>query len=181
MEEKRYDIRLATNEEKKQNTHNELLLYKLRQTMPHSETYMALLHELVGTLGEGSYIAAPLSGAALNHLHIGKDVFINANFLAMARGEIIIEDHVQIAGNVSVLSNNHDLYDRAILTLKPVHIKKGAWIGANATILPGISIGKYAVIGAGAVVTKDIPDYSVAVGNPAKVIKQLDQEKIKES
>ena len=120
-----------------------------------------------------------MSGAALENLKIGKNVFINSNLLAMSRGGITIEDDVQIAGNVSLVSNNHDLYDRQILTCKPVLIKKGAWIGAGATILAGISIGKYAVVGAGAVVTKDVPDYAVVVGNPAKVIKTLDAEKLK--
>lgn len=60
----------------------------------------------------------------------------------MARGGIMIGDNVQIAGNVQLLSNNHDPYDRQILTCKPVVIKDGAWIGAGATILPGVTIGK---------------------------------------
>ena len=89
-------------------------------------------------------------------------------------------DDVQIAANVSLISNNHDLYDRAILTCKPVLICKGSWIGANAVILPGVRVGKHAIVGAGAVVTKDVPDYAVAVGNPAKVIKMLDKERFQE-
>jgi len=105
---------------------------------------------------------------------------INSNFLAMARGGITIEDNVMIAANVQLIFNNHDLYDRWVLTCKPVLIKEGAWIGAGATILPGVSIGKYAVIGAGSVVTKDVNDYCVAVGNPAKVIKVLDKDKFNE-
>ena len=57
------------------------------------------------------------------------------------------------------------------------HIKKGAWIGAGVSILPGVTVGKYAIVGAGAIVTKDVPDYSVAVGVPAKVVKTLDKDK----
>ena len=95
----------------------------------------------------------------------------------MARGGITIEDNVQIAGNVSLLTNNHDPYDRMILPCKPILIKKGAWIGANVVVLRGISIGKHAIVGAGSVVTKDVPDYAVVVGNPAKVVKMLDPEK----
>ena len=110
-------------------------------------------------------------------LKIGKNVFINSNFLAMARGGITIEDGVMIAANVQVLSNNHDVYDRNILLCKPVVIAEGAWIGAGASILPGVRIGRYAVVGAAAVVTKDVPDYGVVVGSPAKVIKMLDPEK----
>lgn len=110
-------------------------------------------------------------------MKIGKHVFINSNLLAMARGGITIEDDVQIAANVQLISNNHDVYDRQVLTCKPVIIKKGAWIGAGASILPGICVGKHAIVGAASVVTHDVPDYAVAVGNPAKVIKMLDREK----
>ena len=95
----------------------------------------------------------------------------------MARGGITIEDDVQIAANVQLISNNHDPYDRQVLTCKPVLIKKGAWIGAGASIMPGICVGKHAIVGAASVVTHDVPDYAVAVGNPAKVIKMLDKEK----
>ena len=95
----------------------------------------------------------------------------------MARGGITIEDDVQMAANVQILTNNHDPYERQLLTVKPVLIQKGAWIGAGVTILPGISIGKHAIVGAAAVVTKDVPDYAIVVGNPAKVVKTLDADK----
>ena len=98
----------------------------------------------------------------------------------MARGGITIEDDVLIAANVQLLSNNHDEYERNILTCKPIHIKKGAWIGAGASILPGVTIGENAIVGASAVVTKDVGDCEVAVGVPAKVVKTLDKTKFKE-
>lgn len=154
------------------------LLFKLNHTMPMSAEYNAVLKELFGDhIGTGTYIAAPLNGAALDKVKIGNNVFINSNLLAMARGGITIEDDVQIAGNVSLLTNNHDPYDRMILPCKPILIKKGAWIGANVVVLRGISIGKHAIVGAGSVVTKDVPDYAVVVGNPAKGVKMLDPEK----
>ena len=71
------------------------------------------------------------------------------------------------------------MYDRAVLVCKPVLIERGAWIGAGATILPGVCVGTYAVVGAGAVVTKDVPDYAVVVGNPARIVKTLDVNKFK--
>ena len=111
---------------------------------------------------------------------IGNRVFINNNLLAMARGGITIEDDVQIAANVQLLTNNHDPYERQILICKPILIKKGAWIGAGATITPGVTIGKYAIVGASAVVTHDVGDYEVVVGNPARVIKTLDAERFDE-
>lgn len=151
------------------------LVFKLNHTMPMTEEYDRILKELFGDrLGEGSYIAAPIQMVCADKVNIGRNVFINSNFLAMSRGGITIEDDVQIAANVQVLSNNHDLYERQVLLCKPVLIKKGAWIGAGATILPGVSIGKHAVVGAAAVVTHDVPDYAVAVGNPAKIVKMLD-------
>lgn len=64
---------------------------------------------------------------------------------------------------------------------QPVLIREYAWVGAGATILPGVCIGRHAIVGAGSVVTKDVPDYAVAVGNPAKVIKMLDKEKFQEN
>lgn len=82
-----------------------------------------------------------------------------------------------IAADASIITNNHDPYDRQLLTCRPVLIKEGAWIGAHAIVLPGVCIGRYAIVGAGSVVTKDIPDYGVAVGNPARVIRTLDAEK----
>jgi len=120
-------------------------------------------------------VQAPLAGAALDKMVIGNNVFINSNCLAMVRGGITIEDDVMLAANVQLLSNNHDEYERNVLLCKPIHIKKGAWIGAGAIILPGITIGKYAVIGAGSVVTKDVPDYTIAAGNPCKPIRKIDE------
>ena len=149
--------------------------------MPFTEEYSAILKELFGAnLGEGSSVAPPLSGACVSSMKIGKNVLINSNLLAMARGGITIEDDVMIAANVQLISNNHDPYDLWVLPCKPVLIKESAWIGAGATILPGVCVGRHAVVGAGSVVTKDVPDYAVAVGNPARVIKMLDKEKFKE-
>ena len=157
------------------------IVFKLNHTLPNSEEYNSLLKELLGdNLGENSSIIAPIAGAAFDYIKIGNNVFINSNSLLMARGGITIEDDVMIAGNVQLLSNNHDEYDRQILICKPILIKKGAWIGAGVSILPGVTVGKYAIVGAGAIVTKDVPDYGVAVGTPARVVKTLDKNKFKE-
>ncbi|SEM98940.1 transferase hexapeptide (six repeat-containing protein) [Ligilactobacillus sp. WC1T17] len=95
----------------------------------------------------------------------------------MARGGITIEDGVQIAANCRMLSNSHDPYDLQVLLCKPVLIKKDTWLGARVTVLPGVCIGKHAIVGAASVVTKDVPDYTVAVGNSARILKYLDKEK----
>ncbi len=178
MEELRVDMRQFTKEEQEMYALQAKQLYTLNHTMPGTDEYFRAMKDLMGDrIGEGSYIAAPLSGAAIEKLVIGKNCYINSNMLAMARGGITIEDNVQIAANVQVISNNHDPYDRAILLCKPVHIKEGAWIGAGASIMPGVTIGKYAIVGAASVVTHDVGDYEVAVGSPAKVIKKLDADK----
>lgn len=177
-EEIRVDMRKMTAEERAKGAAIMQLLYKLNHTMPMTEEYLDVLGELFeGRIGEGSFVAAPLAGAALDKVTIGNHVYVNTNALMMARGGITIEDNVQIAANAQLISNNHDVYDRQILTCKPILIKEGAWIGAGATILPGVSVGKYAVVGAMSVVTKDVPDYAVVVGSPAKVVKMLDADK----
>ena len=130
-----------------------------------------------GKIGENSFVKAPLSGAMLSNISIGNGVYVNSNLLAMARGGIVIEDDVQIAANVQLITNNHDFYERQVLTCRPIVIKKGAWIGAGATILPGITIGRYAVVGAASVVTHDVGDCEVVAGNPAKCIRRLEAER----
>ncbi len=174
----RIDLNTISQEDRELNVKQLKLLFKFNHTEPMSEEYALIINELLdGNIGENSTIATPFAGAAFNKIRIGNNVFINSNCLAMARGGITIEDDVLIAGNVQLLSNNHDEYERQVLTCEEIIIKKGAWIGAGASILPGVTVGEYAIVGAGAIVTKDIPDYAVVVGSPAKVIRTLDESK----
>lgn len=110
------------------------------------------------------------------HINMGKNVFINFDCTFLALGGITIEDDVLIGPKVSLITENHPLnpHQRKGLTAKPIHIKKNAWIGANATILPGVTIGKNAVVAAGAVVSKNVPDNTIVGGIPAKMIKTID-------
>ena len=178
MDFERVDMREMTPEELIEANEMAQIVFIINHTMPNTDEYNNLLKELLGdNLGENSMVMAPIAGAAFDHIKIGNNVFINSNSLLMARGGITIEDDVMLAANVQLLSNNHDEYDRQVLLCKPIHIKKGAWIGAGASILPGVTIGEYAIVGAGAIVTKDVGDYEVAVGVPTKVVKKLDQKK----
>ena len=178
MNEERVDLRVSRPEESEKARQQAQLIFRLNHTMPMTEEYSQLLKELLGDrLGEGSTISPPLQMVCADKVVIGRNVFINGNLLAMSRGGITIEDDVMIAANVSLISNNHDPYERQVLLCKPVLIKKGSWIGAGATILPGVTVGKYAIVGAASVVTHDVPDYAVVVGNPAKVMKMLDPSK----
>ncbi len=179
--EVKVDMRKITEEDMKKTVEMEQLMFTFNHTMPGTDEYNKLMKELFKDhIGEDSIVSAPITGAALDHLKIGNNVFINKNCLAMARGGITLEDNVLLAENVQLISNNHDPYDRQVLTCKPVLIKEGAWIGAGATILPGVCIGKYAIVGACSVVTKDVPDYAVVVGNPARIVRQLDEEKFQQ-
>lgn len=109
-------------------------------------------------------------------IKIGKNVFINHACTFLDMGGITIQDGALIGPKVNIITENHPLdpNDRSALLVKPVIIKKKAWIGAGATILPGVTIGENAVVAAGAVVSKDVPDNTVVAGIPAKVIKEIE-------
>jgi acetyltransferase-like isoleucine patch superfamily enzyme len=109
------------------------------------------------------------------HIRLGKNVFINHACTFLDLGGITIEDGAMIGPKVSLISENHPVNpaSRKTLELKPVVIKRNAWIGANAVILCGVTVGENSVVAAGAVVTNDVPDNTVVGGVPAKVIKEI--------
>lgn len=108
-------------------------------------------------------------------IRLGKNVFINHNCSFLDIGGITIEDDVQIGPSVNLTSENHPLdpSDRKTLLPKPIVIRRNAWIGAGATILPGVTVGENSVVAAGAVVNRDVPPNTVVAGVPAKVVKAL--------
>ncbi|WP_205273857.1 DapH/DapD/GlmU-related protein [Myroides odoratimimus] len=109
------------------------------------------------------------------HTKIGENVFINFDCVFLDLGGITIEDGVLIAPKVNLLSEGHSIIPENRNSLVPghIHIKKNAWIGANATILPGVTVGENAIIASGAVVSKDVPDNTIVGGVPAKIIKSI--------
>lgn len=126
-------------------------------------------------IDESVTIFTPLYINYGKNIKIGKNVFINFDCTFLDLGGITIEDNVLIAPKVSLLSEGHPTAAEHRQSLVPghVHIKKNAWIGANATILPGVSIGENAIVAAGAVVSKDVPDNAIVGGVPAKIIKSI--------
>ncbi len=135
-----------------------------------------LLSQITSTeIHETTAVFTPLYINYGKHTKIGKNVFINFDCTFLDLGGITIEDNVLIAPKVSLLSEGHPLSpeNRQSLVPGPIHIKKNAWIGANATILPGVTVGENAVVAAGAVVSKDVPDNSIVGGIPAKIIKTI--------
>lgn len=173
MEEIRIDVTKQTPEELALADRQAQLLFKFNHTMPVTDEYRRLMTELFPDMGEGSRIGTPLSGVRFHMVNIGKNVIVMPGCLMMSAGGITIEDDAMIAANVQLISNNHDLYERQIITCKPIHIGKNAWIGAGATILPGVTIGDNAVVGAASVVTKEVPADTIVAGNPAKFIKRI--------
>ena len=180
IEEIRIDLREALKDKKAlaEGKKDVQTNHKFNLAVPFSEEYFSLMRELFyNQIGENSIVYNQLTVVCPKNVKIGKNVTVMNGALMMSAGGITLEDNVLIAANVQLISNNHDPYDRYVITCKPILIKEGAWVGAGATILPGVTVGKHAIIGANSVVSKDIPDYAVAVGCPAKVIKYLEKEK----
>lgn len=112
------------------------------------------------------------------NLHIGKQVFINSGCRFQDQGGIYIGDDALIGHNVVMATLNHseDPETRANLHPAPIHIGRKVWIGASATILPGVIIGDGAIVGAGAVVTRDVPENTIVVGVPAKILRSVKKD-----
>lgn len=177
MDELRIDCAKMTLEEQnywKQEVQN---VWKLNQTMPYTDEYNNQLDKLFPNKGKNVDIRTPITGVNLEKVKIGNNVIIMNGSLMMASGGITIEDDTMIAANARLISNNHDLDQRSIITCLPIHIKRNCWIGAGATILRGVTIGENSVVGAGSVVTKDVPDNVIVAGNPAKIIKYIETKK----
>lgn len=169
------DPRKTTPEEFERGLRDARLVFNINHTMPYTEEYDRLVQQLFdGKIGEGSRVMPPLNLVCASEVTIGRNVMIMGGCLMMSRGGITIDDDVMIAANVQLISNNHDLYDRQLLICKPVHICRNVWIGAGATILPGVTVGENAVVAAGAIVTKDVEPNTIVGGNPAKLIKHID-------
>jgi len=136
-----------------------------------------LLSQITGSeIDKSVAVFTPLYINYGKHTKIGKNVFINFDCTFLDLGGITIEDNVLIAPKVNLLSEGHPVSpeNRQSLMVGHIHIKKNAWIGANATILPGVTIGENAIVAAGAVVSKDVPANAIVGGIPAKIIKAIE-------
>lgn len=136
-----------------------------------------ILRELLGTFGQGAHVRAPLIVDYGAQLHIGEGTFVNFHLTALDVVEIRIGRNCQLGPNIQLLTPIHPLEleprREGWEAGQPIIIGDDVWIGGGVTVLPGVSIGDGAVIGAGSVVTKDVPARSLAVGNPARVIRSL--------
>lgn len=151
------------------------LLIQMNSTADPNEV-RSLLSQITGSeIDESITVFTPLHVNYGKHTKISKNVFINFDCIFLDLGGITIDEGVLIAPKVSLLTEGHGISpeQRHALVPKPIHIKKNAWIGAGATILQGVTIGENAVVAAGSVVSKDVPDNVVVGGIPAKIIKEI--------
>lgn len=135
------------------------------------------LRELLGSLGEDTWIRPPLYVDYGVHLHVGARTFANFGLVALDVAPIHIGDDVQIGPNVQLLTPIHPVDPEPrrnkLEAAKPITIGDNVWLGGGVIVCPGVTIGDNTVVGAGSVVTKDLPANVVAVGNPARVIKEI--------
>ena len=136
----------------------------------------SVLSEIWGqTIDPSTTVLAPFSTNFGKHTRIGNNVFVNHGCSFLDLGGITIEDDVLIGPQVKLVTENHpvDPANRKSLDLNSIVVKKNAWIGAGAVILPGVTIGENSIVAAGAVVTQDVPSNTIVGGVPAKHIKNI--------
>jgi maltose O-acetyltransferase len=141
------------------------------------QAQVAVLRELVGLLGEGAEVRPPLWCDYGYQISIGARTFINFGAVLLDVATITIGEDVQVGPNVQFLTATHPVEAAArrakLESAKPIRIGDNVWLGGGVIVLPGVGIGENTVVGAGAVVTKDLPANVVAVGNPARVIRPV--------
>lgn len=157
------------------------LLYTYNHLPPHRWGELReLLEQLLGGIGENSALLPPLRCDYGKHIVVGRDVFINYNLTVLDICQVTIGDRTLIGPNVSIYAAGHPIApeDRATGWEygAEVHIGADVWIGGSGTILAGVTIGDGAVVGAGSVVTRDVPSNTIAVGNPARVLRPITQK-----
>ena len=156
-------------------------LYDFNMTRPTElDKREKMLKEMLAEVGENCYIEPPFhSNWGGKNVHLGKNVYFNFNATMVDDTHIYIGDCTMLGPNVVIATAGHpilpELREKALQFNLPVHIGKNCWLGAGVIVLPGVTIGDNTVIGAGSVVTKDIPANVVAVGNPCKVLREINE------
>jgi len=160
------------------------LLYDYNATRPkEQEKRQELLKKMFAEIGTDCYIEPPLhANFGGKHVHFGKNVYANFNLTLVDDTHIYVGDYTMIGPNVTIATAGHpllpELRRQGYQYNKSIRIGRNCWIGAGAVIVPGVHIEDNAVIGAGSIVTKDIPSDVVAVGNPCKVLREIDEAEI---
>ena len=157
-------------------------LYEFNMTRPTElDRRSSLLAQMFAEIGEGCYIEPPLhSNWGGKNIHFGSFVYANFNLTAVDDTDIYVGDHTMLGPNVVLATAAHPilpkLREQGYQYNLPIHIGRNCWLGAGVIVLPGVTIGDNSVIGAGSIVTKDIPENVVAVGNPCRVIRGITEK-----
>ena len=152
-----------------------------RTPISDAETRNALLKEMFAELGDNCCVLSPLhANFGGKFVHFGKNIFTNFNLTLVDDTHIYVGDYTMIAPNVTIATASHpispELRQKGLQYNMPVHIGKNCWLGAGVIVLPGVTIGDNTVVGAGSVVTKDLPANVVAVGNPARILREIEEK-----
>ena len=156
-------------------------LYDYNATRPsEGEKRTALLKDMFAELGENCYIEPPFhANWGGHHVHFGDWVYANFNLTLVDDTHIYVGSHTMFGPNVTLATAGHpilpELREKALQFNMPIHIGCNCWLGSGVVVLPGVTIGDNTVIGAGSIVTKDIPANVVAVGNPCHVLREINE------
>lgn len=156
-------------------------LYDFNATRPsEQEKRQKLLEEMFAEIGENCYIEPPFhANWGGRHVHFGNNIYANFNLTMVDDTHIYVGDYTMFGPNVTVATAGHpilpELREMVYQYNAPVHIGRNCWLGAGVIVVPGVTIGDNSVIGAGSVVTKDIPSGVVAVGNPCRVLREINE------
>ena len=173
----RYNCLDPDLEAERQKTKELLRLYNVTEAEPERQT---ILQRLLGQIGHNSIIEPPFYCVYGQNIHIGDHVYLNYLCTILDCNEVHIGHHVMIGPSVQIYTAAHVLQAEARIqgweVAKPIVIEDNVWLGGGAILLPGVRIGRNAVVGAGAVVSRSVPANTVVAGNPARVIREIEQQ-----
>ena len=163
-------------EAERQRTKKLLRLYNLTEDTPERQT---ILRQILGKIGQNSFIEPPFFCSYGQNINIGDFVYLNVLCTILDCNEVQIGNHVMIGPGVQIYTSAHALQAEPRIhgweVAMPVVIEDNVWIGGGAILLPGVTLGQNAVVGAGSVVTRSVPENTIVAGNPARVLREIEQ------